>query len=91
MNAKFIDLNAAADYLGPGAIEVERYQTEITTSFEDVESSGKESARCLQPGTHRDSSSKQPSTHRQPRKPLSIPETLRRLRGRRLALSEPFR
>jgi len=30
MNAKFIDLNAAADYLGPGAIEVERYQTEIT-------------------------------------------------------------
>lgn len=30
MNAKFIDLNAAADFLGPGAIEVERYQTEIT-------------------------------------------------------------
>lgn len=30
MNAKFIDLNAAADYLGPGAVEVERYQTEIT-------------------------------------------------------------
>jgi hypothetical protein len=30
MNAKFIDLNAAADYLGPGAIEIERYQTEIT-------------------------------------------------------------
>jgi hypothetical protein len=30
MNAKFIDLNAAADFLGPGAIEVPRYQTEIT-------------------------------------------------------------
>ncbi len=30
MNAKFVDLNAAADFLGPGAIEVERYQTEIT-------------------------------------------------------------
>ncbi len=30
MNAKFIDLNAAADYLGPGAMEIERYQTEIT-------------------------------------------------------------
>ena len=30
MNAKFIDLNAAADYLGPGAVEIERYQTEIT-------------------------------------------------------------
>jgi hypothetical protein len=29
MNAKFIDLNAAADYLGPGAIEIDRYQTEI--------------------------------------------------------------
>lgn len=29
MNAKFIDLNAAADFLGPGAVEVDRYQTEI--------------------------------------------------------------
>ncbi len=29
MNAHFIDLNAAADYLGPGAIEIDRYQTEI--------------------------------------------------------------
>jgi len=30
MKANFLDLNAAADYLGPGAIEIERYQTEIT-------------------------------------------------------------
>ena len=29
MNAQFIDLNAAADFLGPGAIEIDRYQTEI--------------------------------------------------------------
>ena len=29
MNAHFIDLNAAADFMGPGAIEIERYQTEI--------------------------------------------------------------
>jgi hypothetical protein len=29
MNAQFIDLHAAADFLGPGAIEVNRYQTEI--------------------------------------------------------------
>jgi hypothetical protein len=29
MNAQFIDLNATADFLGPGAIEVNRYQTEI--------------------------------------------------------------
>jgi hypothetical protein len=29
MNAQFIDLNAAADFLGPGAIEVNRYQSEI--------------------------------------------------------------
>lgn len=29
MKAQFLDLNAAADYLGPGAIEIERYQTEI--------------------------------------------------------------
>jgi len=30
MKANFLDLHAAADFLGPGAIEVERYQTEIT-------------------------------------------------------------
>jgi hypothetical protein len=30
MNAKFTDLYAAADYIGPGAIEVPLYQTEIT-------------------------------------------------------------
>ena len=30
MNAQFIDLRAAADFLGPGAVEVSRYQTEIT-------------------------------------------------------------
>ena len=29
MKANFLDLHAAADFLGPGAIEVERYQTEI--------------------------------------------------------------
>ena len=29
MRAQFFDLMAAADFLGPGAIEVERYQTEI--------------------------------------------------------------
>jgi hypothetical protein len=30
MNAKFTDLYATADYIGPGAIEVPIYQTEIT-------------------------------------------------------------
>lgn len=30
MNAKFTDIHAAADYLGPGAIEVPLYQSEIT-------------------------------------------------------------
>src|SRR5258706_14264712 len=30
MNAQFLDLHAAADFLGPGAIEVNRYQNEIT-------------------------------------------------------------
>src|SRR5438270_1150394 len=29
MNGRFVDLMAAADYLGPGAVEVQRYQTEI--------------------------------------------------------------
>src|SRR6201996_5500955 len=30
MNAKFTEISAAADYLGPGAVEVPIYQTEIT-------------------------------------------------------------
>ena len=30
MRAQFIDLAAAADYLGPGVVEVNRYQSEIT-------------------------------------------------------------
>jgi hypothetical protein len=30
MNAKFTEIHAAADYIGPGAIEVPQYQTEIT-------------------------------------------------------------
>ncbi len=29
MQGQFVDLMAAADYLGPGAMEVDRYQTEI--------------------------------------------------------------
>src|SRR6204780_691161 len=29
MNTKFTDINATADYIGPGAIEVPLYQTEI--------------------------------------------------------------
>src|SRR5437764_11478047 len=30
MQTQFMDLAAAADFLGPGAVEVNRYQTEIT-------------------------------------------------------------
>jgi len=30
MKAEFLDLHAAADFLGPGAVEVNRYQSEIT-------------------------------------------------------------
>ena len=30
MKANFLDLHAAADFLGPGAVEIDRYQTEIT-------------------------------------------------------------
>jgi len=30
MKAEFLDLHAAADFLGPGAIEINRYQSEIT-------------------------------------------------------------
>jgi len=29
MKAEFLDLHAAADFLGPGAVEINRYQTEI--------------------------------------------------------------
>ncbi len=30
MRAQFLDLHAAADFMGPGAIEINRYQSEIT-------------------------------------------------------------
>ena len=30
MNANFTEIHAAADFLGPGAVEVPMYQTEIT-------------------------------------------------------------
>ena len=30
MKAQFVNLQAAADYMGPGAVEVDMYQTEIT-------------------------------------------------------------
>jgi hypothetical protein len=30
MKAQFIDLHAAADFMGPGAVEINRYQSEIT-------------------------------------------------------------
>ena len=30
MKAQFVNLQAAADFMGPGAIEIDRYQTEIT-------------------------------------------------------------
>ncbi len=30
MKTQFLDLHAAADFMGPGAVEVNRYQTEIT-------------------------------------------------------------
>ncbi len=30
MNAQFLDIHSAADYIGPGAVEVPYYQTEIT-------------------------------------------------------------
>jgi hypothetical protein len=30
MTAQFLDIHAAADYLGPGAVEINRYQSEIT-------------------------------------------------------------
>ena len=29
MGTQFVDLHAAADFMGPGAIEIDRYQTEI--------------------------------------------------------------
>src|SRR5882672_10373366 len=30
MNANFYDIHSAADYIGPGAVEIPQYQTEIT-------------------------------------------------------------
>jgi hypothetical protein len=45
MHTKFIDLNAAADFMGPGAIEINRYQTEI---FDIVRRRGVFGQRCKQ-------------------------------------------
>src|SRR6204780_2832530 len=45
MRGQFIDLNASADYLGPGAIEINRYQTEI---FDIVRRRGVFGQRCRQ-------------------------------------------
>jgi hypothetical protein len=45
MHTNFIDLNAAADFLGPGAIEINRYQTEI---FDIVRRRGVFGQRCRQ-------------------------------------------
>jgi hypothetical protein len=45
MHTQFIDLNAAADFLGPGAIEINRYQTEI---FDIVRRRGVFGQRCRQ-------------------------------------------
>ena len=45
MHTQFIDLNAAADFLGPGAIEINRYQTEI---FDIVRRRGVFGQRCKQ-------------------------------------------
>ena len=33
MKGQFVDLYASADYLGPGAVEIDRYQTEIFDSY----------------------------------------------------------
>jgi hypothetical protein len=45
MHTQFIDLNAAADFLGPGAIEINRYQNEI---FDIVRRRGVFGQRCKQ-------------------------------------------
>jgi len=65
MNAKFHDIHAAADYIGPGAIEVPIYQTEITDIVRAGAYSVNVSSRCLRLGTPRDSL-KRPQFPRQP-------------------------
>ena len=52
MKANFPDIHAAADYIGPGSIEVPIYQTEIT-DLAVVGGFFNASNRCRQPGIHR--------------------------------------
>ena len=64
MKAQFLDLQAAADFLGPGAEEVNRYQTEI---FDIVRRRGAFGQRIRQvpaPDTPHAFSSKQRSSRR---------------------------
>ena len=75
MNAQFLDLHAAADFLGPGAIEVNRYQTEIIDIVRRRGAFGQRSGRCRQPGIPRDSSNRRRSIRRQRRRRLSIRAT----------------
>ena len=50
MNAKFTEIHAAADYIGPGAIEVPLYQTEITDLVRRRGSLDRGSSRCRRRG-----------------------------------------
>ena len=78
MPGKFVDLYASADYLGPGAIEIDRYQTEI---FDIVRRRGAFGQRIKQvPATGHPSRFFEETAinRRRQRRPLSIRETSRR-------------
>jgi len=91
MKGQFVDLYASADYLGPGAIEIDRYQTEI---FDIVRRRGVFGQRIKQvpaAGILRGSLRRRQSMRRRPRWRLSTRATLRRRWERRRAWRWPCR
>jgi len=76
MQGQFVDLYASADYLGPGAIEIDRYQTEIFDIVRRRVRLGKGSSKCLLPGIRHGSLKRRRSTRRRRRRHLSIPRNI---------------
>ena len=63
MKAQFLDLHAAADFLGPGRLRSTAIKQRSQTSSGGVARLGRESSRCLQPGILRASLNKRRSFH----------------------------
>ena len=77
MKAQFVNLQAAADFMGPGAIEVDLYQTEITGHLPAPRRpSASASSKFLQPAIRRASSKRRRSRRPARRKRFVDPRNI---------------